>query len=140
MIRRAVAVALLLTFSGTPVVAGDGNEETAPISRSIHVESSSRGALPALYVTLAGLQAYDGFSTFRSVRNGGVEANPLMRNFAGNPAAVFAVKGGVTAASILVCERLWKQNRRTAAIMTMIATNGLMAAVVARNASMRAAR
>ena len=58
-----------------------------------------------------------------------------MRLASGTPAAVWAVKAGATAASIFAAERLWHQHRRAEAIAVMIATNGLMAAVAAHNAS-----
>jgi len=104
-------------------------------SRPMASIANRPGVLPVLYVSLAGLQAYDGYSTLTGVRRGAGETNGLMKNVAGNPAAMWAVKGGVTAASIVLSERLWKQNRKVAAIVTMVATNGLMAAVAARNAS-----
>jgi hypothetical protein len=91
--------------------------------------------LPALYVSLAGLNAFDAYSTSAGLSRGAREANPLMKSVAGNPAALWAVKGGATAASILVAERLWKQNKRGQAIAVMVVTNGMMAVVAARNAS-----
>jgi hypothetical protein len=93
------------------------------------------GLLPALYVSLAGLNAFDAYSTSLGMSRGAAEANPLMQPVAGNAAALWAVKGGATAASILVAERLWKQNRRGQAIAVMVVTNGMMAVVAARNAS-----
>jgi hypothetical protein len=157
MIRHTVAIAVVsttLTFSSTPAAAADGASDAAAAAGSVavavpalaadvdwalpavHVPQSSRGSvLPALYIGVAGLQVYDGYSTLTGFKRGAIETNAVMKNVAGNPAAMLAVKGGVTAASIFMAERLWKQNRRTAAIVTMIATNGLMAAVAARNAS-----
>ena len=152
MIRLTATVALVLTFSGIPAFAADGDNAATVSGAAAAVASvaadvdwarpstyvgdlSRGGVLPSLYVSLAGLQAYDGYSTITGLKRGAVETNGIMKNVAGNPAAMFAMKAGVTAASILMAERLWKQNRRTAAIVTMIATNGLMAAVAARNAS-----
>jgi hypothetical protein len=125
--------------STRPSVAATGPTHGADTDSSLsafHIGHPSRpGALPALYVGLAGLQAFDAYSTIVGVNRGAVESNGLMKSIAGNPAPVIAVKGGVTAASILVAERLWKKHRRVAAIVTMVATNGLMAAVAAHNAS-----
>jgi len=153
MIRFITAAALVLTCSAT-AIAADGADAAATLASSaaavapalaadvdwalpaVHIGRASRGAvLPSLYVSLAGLQAYDAYSTVTGLRRGAVEANGVMKNVAGNPAALLGVKAGVTAASIVLAERLWKQNRRVAAIATMIATNGVMAAVAARNGS-----
>lgn len=92
------------------------------------------GLLPALYVGLAGLNVYDAYSTSNGLSSGAREANPMMKGIAGNSAALWAVKGGVTAASIAVAERLWRHNRRAAAITTMVISNGMMAIVAANNA------
>ena len=155
MIRHTAAVALMLMFSGIAAAAADGiSDDAATVTGSkaaafpalaadaewgrpaIHVPDAPRGGvLPSLYVTLAGLHAYDGYSTVSGVHRGAAETNPVVKSVAGNPMAMIAVKGGVIAASIFMAERLWKQNRRSAAIATMIVTNGLMAAVAARNAS-----
>jgi len=149
-IRAIAGAALMLTVIATSASADDNagslaeraaalaatsEGAAAPIS-FVHIPKPSRGAvLPGLYVSLAALQAYDGYSTMTGLQRGAVEANGVMKNVAGNPAALWAVKAGVTTTSIVVAERLWKQNRRGAAIATMIATNGLMAVVAARNAS-----
>ena len=154
MIRHTAALALALMFSGIPAAADGISNDAAAVPgsmapalpalaadaeralRATHVPGAWRGGvLPSLYVTLAGLQAYDGYSTVSGVHRGAAETNVVIKNAAGNPMAMIAIKGGVTAASIFMAERLWKQNRRTAAIVTMIATNGLMAAIAARNAS-----
>ena len=94
-----------------------------------------RGALlPVLYVGLVGLNGYDAYSTKKGVSLGAIERNPLMQPIAGHAAAVWAVKGGVTAASITVAERLWRRNRRGAAITMLVVTNAIAAAAAARNA------
>ena len=96
---------------------------------------AERGSLlPAMYLGLATLNAYDAYSTNRALKSGAIEANPVMRGVAGNPAALWAVKGGVTALSIYAAERLWRENHRVAAIAVMAVTNGMMATVAAQNA------
>jgi hypothetical protein len=92
-------------------------------------------ALPSLYVSLAGLNAVDAYTTMKGLSGGATEANPLMKTITKNPAAFLAVKGGVTAGSILVAERLWRKGRRAQAIAVMVVSNGVMAAVAARNVS-----
>jgi hypothetical protein len=105
------------------------------------VSAADRGpVLPALYVSLVGLQAYDGYSTSRGLGNGASEANPALRTLANNPGALWAVKGGTTVVSIYVAERLWRRHHRGQAIALMVASNGIMAAVAANNASIVGAR
>jgi uncharacterized protein DUF5658 len=91
--------------------------------------------LPSLYASLIVLEAYDGYSTTRGLKNGAIESNTFMRRLAAEPAALWAVKGGATFVSIYVAERLWRKNQRGRAIAVMVATNGLMAAVAMNNAS-----
>jgi hypothetical protein len=92
-------------------------------------------ALPGLYVSLVGLQAYDGYSTSRGLKNGAVESNAILGALANHPAALWAAKGGTAFVSIYVAERLWRGHHRGQAIALMIASNGIMAAVAASNAS-----
>jgi hypothetical protein len=91
--------------------------------------------LPSLYIASAGLQAYDAYSTLSALKLGGVEQNPFMKGITKSPAAFIAVKAGVTAASIVAAEKLWRDNKRWGAIGLMIASNSLMAIVAAHNAS-----
>jgi hypothetical protein len=107
--------------------------ETRPPGR---ISPADRGSvLPALYVSLGGLQAYDGYSTSRGLRNGAYEANSVMGTLASHPAALWAMKGGTAFVSILVAERLWRGHHRGQAIALMAVSNGIMAAVAASNAS-----
>jgi hypothetical protein len=100
------------------------------------VGPAERGSvLPALYVSLAGLQAYDGYSTGRGLRSGASEANTVLGTLANHPAALWAVKGGTGFVSIYVAERLWRGRHRGQAIALMVVSNGIMAAVAASNAS-----
>ena len=89
-------------------------------------------ALPALYATLAGVNALDAYSTVRALNAGAHEANPLVAPAAAHMGASLAVKAVSTATSIYLAESLWKKNR-AAAIATMIAVNGVTAAIAARN-------
>jgi hypothetical protein len=89
-------------------------------------------ALLPLYVSFAALQLADVHSTSRALDNGAVEANPLMKGFAGNKASLIAVKAAGGAVAIYASERMWKTNK-TAAIAFMIATNSAMAWVVHHN-------
>lgn len=156
MFRTMVtALSLLLLVSTVPAAAADSDSavpvsfvglaatSAAPLATdvdwalpSVRPAGVRRGSLlPTLYVSFSVLNALDAHSTTTGVRRGAMEANPMMRGIAGNPAATWAVKGGVTAATILVAERLWRQNRRASAVAVMIISNGMMAVVAARNAS-----
>jgi hypothetical protein len=114
---------------GAPLARGTAR----PFDADLHV---SRGvALPVLYGTLAGLQAYDGWTTVKAVHLGATEGNPAVAGLASNARAMWAVKAGATLGSIYLAERLWRQHRRGTAIATMLAVNGVMAAVAINNAS-----
>jgi hypothetical protein len=88
--------------------------------------------LPALYVSVAALQALDAHSTMTAIGRGGREANPFMRGVAGNRAALLAVKAGVAGSTIFLAEKMWKRNR-VAAIAMMAIVNAIDVVVVAHN-------
>ena len=91
--------------------------------------------LPSLYAGSALLQGYDAYSTLTALKNGATEANPLMKGITKSPVAFIGLKAGVTMMSIMAAERMWKDNNRVGAVLTMVASNGLMAAVAAHNAA-----
>jgi len=139
MVRAFLAASLGMTLMAVPALAADNDTSAEPTGASVAIESApsvARGPmLPVLYGTLAGLQAYDGWSTMKAVRLGATEANPAVAGIASNASAMWAVKAGVTMVSIYAAERLWRQHRRAEAIVTMVAVNGMMAAVATHNAS-----
>jgi hypothetical protein len=112
---------------------------TAPagdLLAAVRVGSANRGPLlPSLYVSLIGLQIYDGYSTSRGLAHGAIEANTFMSVVTNHPAILWAAKSGAAFASIYIAERLWRRGRRGQAVAVMIASNGLMMAVAASNAS-----
>lgn len=153
MYRSVALVVLTLTVVSVPAFAADETTPAAATSttsvetmtafagdvdwslRPVEIGAGRRpSVLPALYVSLAALQAYDAYSTTAGLSRGAQEANSLMQGVAGNKAAMWAVKAGTTAASIWLAERMWKRNR-VGAIVTMVTMNGMMASVAARNAS-----
>ena len=153
------ALPLVLSLAATPAFASDppgpakpAAEDNAPsqavsaeviASPKVEVvrmpadfEAPTRGAaLPALYTSLVGLQAYDAAATLRVVSSGGVEINPMMAGASRSPAAMWAIKAGVTTATIVASERLWRAHRRSQAIALMLIANGVMAGVAIHNAS-----
>jgi hypothetical protein len=143
MVRSCLVASLSILLLAAPAfAAGDEVLPAQTIATSVAIgpqlptAAIARGpVLPALYGTLAGLQAYDGWSTVRAVRLGATEANPAVAGLANNARAMWAVKAGATMVSIYAAERLWRRNRRTEAIVTMIAVNSAMAMVAVHNAS-----
>jgi hypothetical protein len=139
MVRKCLAVWLsgmfLLTASARAADEA-AVDPGVPFKQKAAERPTARGAaLPVLYGVLAGLQAYDGWSTVSAVNRGAVEGNPAIAGVAANPGAMWALKVGATSASIYAAETLWRRHRRAGAIATMVAVNGMMVAVAARNAS-----
>jgi hypothetical protein len=94
-------------------------------------------ALIPLYASFATLQALDYASTTRALESGrGTEANPVMRSIVKSPPAFIAVKAAATAGVIVAGEKMWRKNR-VAAVIFVAAANGAVAAIVARNYSVR---
>jgi hypothetical protein len=145
MFRTTAALTMLLCVSAVPARAADALSEPPLLFARLLVPPSlaapapallpgSRGsALPALYVGFAALELYDGLATTAGLRGGAAEANPLVGGAAGNGPALWAIKGGATVGVIYLSERLWRQHHRGQAIGVMLASNGIMAVVAARN-------
>ncbi len=144
----AVCVALLLVAApaaaqddppAAPLLMKDGTLIAHLLDLPTLVIEPPRGArppiLPVLYASFVGLEVYDGYSTSRGLADGATEGNALVRWAVGNPATLWAVKGGAAAASIYLAERLWTHHHRAQAIAVMVASNALMAAVAAGNLS-----
>jgi hypothetical protein len=151
---RTAALALLLSTglampagaaepSATPITAAAVTAVTAlassaeaptTYSRIYRAPGTRSLVLPALYVSLSALQAYDVYSTLTALKHGAAEGNPLMQGVVGNPAAFVALKAGVTGASIYGAEKLWRQDKKVQAVLLMVASNGLMAYVAHNNA------
>jgi len=155
MRRLLIATALGIAFS-TQVLAADADVATAPahtiapatITAAVNAATTAASAdfaarsprnfdrpamLPALYTASALLQGYDTYSTLSALKNGGREANPFMKSVTKSPIGFVAMKAGVTTASIMAAERLWKNHHRAGAIGLMIASNVMMGMVAAHN-------
>jgi len=142
-----ITTLLLLTgfvACSTRVVAADDAKSDpkagAPRIEITVPQATRPSALPAMYASLAGLQAFDGYTTLRGVRAGATETNPLVGGLASQPAAFWTVKALSTITTIYFAEQLWRQHKRKQAIMTMVVANGVMGAVAARNASVLKSR
>ena len=106
----------------------------ATINLAPRLQKSDRPlALPALYVGSALLQGYDAYSTLTVLKHGGTEANPLMKGITKSPVAFIGLKAGMTAMSIMAAEKMWKDHNRIGAVVTMVASNSVMAMVAAHN-------
>jgi hypothetical protein len=149
-IKVSMKITTLLLLTGfvaasAPAFAQDEvksglKEEGAPRIQINIPQATRPSALPAMYVSLAGLQAYDGYSTLRGVRAGATEANPLVGGLAGQPAAFWTVKALSTVTTIYFAEQLWRQHKRGQAIVTMVAANAVMGAVAAHNNAVLSSR
>jgi hypothetical protein len=138
MVRMCSLFVIAIVMScAVPTFAADGQQDNPPpkLQITIPADESRPGILPALYVSLAALQVYDGYSTIRGVREGNRETNPLVGGLAERPVVLWSLKAATTALSIYLAEQQWRQHHRKQAIVTMIVANGVMGAVAARNAS-----
>jgi hypothetical protein len=127
-LQHVFAIQGLPGVHGVPGIQGSGR----PQSDVAQVAQQRPRALVPLYVSFAALQGLDVHSTTRALRNGAVEANPLMKGLAGNPVALSAVKGAGAAGVIYASEKIWKKNK-VAAVVFMVAANAGLAFVVQHN-------
>lgn len=121
----------------TPAPLSASTEATAPAAAqppALRAPRPSRpGVMIPLYASFAALQAADFHSTTTALARGaGREANPALSGIAGNRAAFAALKATSTVGIIWAGEKLWKKNRAAAVVMMAVA-NGVMAAVVGHN-------
>ena len=94
------------------------------------------GILTPMYVSLAGLQAYDGYSTIRGLRTNLTERNPLVGSLAEHPTAFWTIKAVSTITTVYFAECMWRDRHRKEAIVTMVVANVAMGIAAARNASL----
>lgn len=139
--KNVVAAIAVVGFgyagAGTAVAGAQTIEATsvmipaAPVS--VTAPTLKRPAiLPALYLTLAGMQAWDVYTTRSALGAGAREANPIAAPFTENTGAMLGLKLASTATIIVLSERLWKKNR-VAAVVALVAFNGATAAVAMHN-------
>jgi hypothetical protein len=127
-----------LVISGAALAAvtaaAPAPDPSADFSTNVFARVKRPAALPTLYVASAALQGYDAYSTLSAIRDGAVEANPVMKGVVKNPTAFVAMKAGVTALSIMAAEKMWKRGNRLGAVGVMVASNVAMGLVAANNA------
>jgi hypothetical protein len=131
---HAIANAMNNAFPSTTSSITNGDDNESPDNDVTHFKKPERPwPLPALYGSSAFLQGYDAYLTLAALKRGASEANPILRPISGSPAAFIAVKVGLTAASFVGAERLWKDNHRLSAVALMVASNAMMIAVTAHD-------
>ena len=137
MFRFTAISLLILGSTALPARAADG-DATLPSTNRVIITAPDADArrplaLPVLYFSLAGLQAYDVYSTHQGLSQGAQELNPFMKGMTSNSTGMIVTKALTTATTIAIAERLWHTNKK-AAIITMLAANTVMAIVAANNA------
>lgn len=142
MFRTIVALTvLLLTVPVSLAAAADDTiivtAQAATVAPGgLSTAHSRPPLLPVLYASYGALQVFDVYSTNRALSRGAREANPLMQPIVGNQSAFWAIKASATAGTIIAAERLWKKDKKAAAITLLVVSNSVAAIVAARNASM----
>lgn len=143
--RRFVIIAALVGLSFTGVGSAAAQEEAlrladfggvivpvAPLVAHSAPILERPAILPALYVTLGVMQAWDIYSTRAAINAGAREANPSAAPFSRNTASMLGLKAATTVSTLFFAERMWKKNRVGAVVM-LIAINGATAAVSMHN-------
>jgi hypothetical protein len=78
---------------------------------------------------------YDTYSTLVGASRGAAETNPFVSGLTKNRAMFFTAKASMTLVTVGVAEQMWREHHPGRAIALMIVSNGVMAAVAARNAA-----
>ena len=117
-------------------------QSSAAVVRSpLDVRSPQPAARGPIFATLEasyiGLQALDVVSTLSALDKGHVEANPLMRRLAADPAALIAVKAAATGGTVLLARHIAGRNRLAGIVLTA-ALDGAYSYIVARNFALSA--
>jgi hypothetical protein len=132
LISRVASAAGIDEPSAPRAAAAESLAITLPLSATYQPQLTRPALLPALYVTLGAMQAWDLYSTSAAIEAGAREANPAAAAFAGSKGSLLALKAASTASTIFFAERAWKKNR-VAAVVMMVAINGATAAVALHN-------
>lgn len=99
------------------------------MERPAIVKKDDPGRIPR-WLALLGSNLFDAASTQVALsRSGTKEGNPAMRGIAGNPAALFGLKGLVGAGEALLMDLVAKKGNTKAANITAGAISGLNGAV-----------
>lgn len=116
---------------GTPT--DEGIRVEWPAAEAAHRTPKRPPLLSALYVSYAGAQVLDLYTTSASLRQGGREVNPVVAPLSADLVAVSVLKAATTAGTIYFVDRLWRRHR-VAAVILMAGLNGAVGGVAAHNA------
>jgi hypothetical protein len=91
-----------------------------------------RLAMGTLTSTTVVAQIYDADSTYKSLRRGGVELNPVLSWASHNPWTYLAIKSGGLAGTLWTVHRMGKRHK-VAAVLTLVALNGVYYKIIKEN-------
>lgn len=121
------------TLASTTTTQFAAPEQTMPaMQRELPKPGMSTSVLTALQVTTVATQILDVHSTMKAMNNGAVEANPMMRGVAKNPAAFISVKAAMSVGLMYATHKMAKRNK-VAAIVTSAAINSAYLVVAHHN-------
>jgi Domain of unknown function (DUF5658) len=140
--NKVVALIAVVALNMSTLAVAAENEDR-PLVSSVEAAASSGfipikvsvkrpGILPMLYVSLAGMQALDAYTTLAALNAGGREVNPVARRLTRNAGSLLSLKAVSTASTIYFMERLWKSHRLRA-VFVLSAINAGTVAVAVRN-------
>ena len=133
---RSDATACGATSSPTGCADDDGTLPPPLVVSATALPDEARGRLlPTLYVSFAALEVADAYTTTVGLGHGAAEHNPVMAPAAGNTAALWAIKGVATFASIYLIDKMSRDHHRVQAFVVMVVMNGIAASVAANNVS-----
>jgi hypothetical protein len=136
MARTGFVLVLLISLAHARAARADDNALPHGASAVDAAPAGSSGARPPLLTPLIGayvaLQAFDLASTYRMDEPARAEANPVVRNALGSPAALIAMKAGSAALTVALTNRISKSHPK-GAVLLMVGLNSAYAAIVAHN-------
>ena len=113
--------------------------EVAPVQLSLprpvfkgEGPSAAKFGMGAVYASTALMHILDIDSTFKALKRGATEANPMMSGLVKNRAAFIATKAGIAAASIYATHRMAKNNK-VGAVLASAAINSAYLMIVKHN-------
>ena len=124
------------TTASSPSGGAEGEGVLPPVyvaAPSAAPEETRGRILPALYISFAALEVADAYTTTIGLQRGAAEHNPMMAPAAGNTAALWAIKGAATLASICLIDKVARDHHRVQAIVVMLVMNGIATSVAANN-------
>ena len=85
------------------------------------------------WLALLGSNLFDAGTTQAALSRGAVESNPLLRGVAGNPAALYGLKGGIGALEAMLMDLVAKKGHHKVANTVGFGLSGMNTAIGAHN-------